>query len=68
MKTQAKKFKKKEKETPLTLTVTPYFSTISSSLFLSGRIPWIEESGGRQSMGLQRVGQDWSDLAAEGNH
>ena len=68
MKTQAKKFKKKEKKTPLTLTVTPYFSTISSSLFLSGRIPWIEESGGRQSMGLQRVGQDWSDLAAEGNH
>ena len=27
------------------------------------KIPWIEEPGGPQSMGLQRVGQDWSYLA-----
>ena len=28
------------------------------------RIPWVEEPGGLQSMGLQGVGHDWSDLAA----
>ena len=28
-----------------------------------GRIPWTEELGGLQSIGLQRVGHDWSDLA-----
>ena len=27
------------------------------------RIPWTEEPGGLQSMGLQRVRHDWSDLA-----
>ena len=27
------------------------------------RIPWIEEPGGLQSIGLQRVGHDWRDLA-----
>ena len=27
------------------------------------RIPRIEEPGGLQSIGLQRVGHDWSDLA-----
>ena len=27
------------------------------------KIPWIEEPGGPQSMGLQRVGHDWSYLA-----
>ena len=27
-------------------------------------IPWTEESGRLQSLGPQRVGQDWSDLAA----
>ena len=27
------------------------------------RIPWTEELGGLQSMGPQRVGHDWSDLA-----
>ena len=31
---------------------------------LSWRIPGTEEPGGLPSMGLQRVGHDWSDLAA----
>ena len=30
---------------------------------LAWRSPWTEEPGGLQSMGLQRVGHDWSDLA-----
>ena len=30
---------------------------------LAWRIPWTKEPGGLQSMGSQRVGQDWSDLA-----
>ena len=30
---------------------------------LAWRIPWMEESGGLQSMGLQRVRHHWSDLA-----
>ena len=30
---------------------------------LAWRIPWTEEPGGLQSMGLQRLGHDWSDLA-----
>ena len=33
------------------------------SSILAWRIPWMEEPGGLQSMGLQRVGHDWSDLA-----
>ena len=33
------------------------------SSILAWRIPWREEPGGLQSMGLQRVGHDWSDLA-----
>ena len=33
------------------------------SSILAWRIPWTEEPGGLQSMGLQRVGHDWSDLA-----
>ena len=28
------------------------------------KIPWAEEPGGLLSMGLHRVGHDWSDLAA----
>ena len=28
-------------------------------VFLTGKIPWIEESGGLQSMGPQRVGHDF---------
>ena len=31
---------------------------------LTWRIPWVEEPGGLQSMGSQRVGHDWSDLAS----
>ena len=30
---------------------------------LAWRIPWTEEFGGLQSMGSERVGHDWSDLA-----
>ena len=33
---------------------------------LAWRIPWTGEPGGLPSMGLRRVGHDWSDLAAEG--
>ena len=33
------------------------------SSMLSWRIPWTEEPGGLQSIGMQRVGHDWSDLA-----
>ena len=28
------------------------------------RIPWTEQPGALQSLGLHRVGQDWSDLAS----
>ena len=31
------------------------------SSILAWRIPWKEESGGLQSVGLQRVGQDWAN-------
>ena len=30
---------------------------------LAWKVPWTEEPGGLQSMGLQRVGHDWSNLA-----
>ena len=30
---------------------------------LAWRVPWTEEPGGLQSIGLQRVGHDCSDLA-----
>ena len=33
------------------------------SSILAWRLPWTGEPGGLQSMGLQRIGQDWSDLA-----
>ena len=32
----------------------------TQSSFLAWRIPWTEESGGLESMGLQRVGHDWA--------
>ena len=35
----------------------------SHSNILASRIPWTEEPGGLQPMGLQRVGHNWSDLA-----
>jgi len=31
---------------------------------LAWKIPWTEEPGGLPSMGLHRVGHDWSNLAA----
>ena len=34
------------------------------SSVLAWRIQWTEETGRLQSMGLHRVGHDWSDLAA----
>ena len=34
------------------------------SSILAWRIPWTEEPGGLWSLRLQRVGHDWSDLAA----
>ena len=33
------------------------------SSILAWRIPWTEESGRLQSMGMQRIGHDGSDLA-----
>ena len=33
------------------------------SIILAWRIPWTEDPGGQQSMGLQRVGHTWSTLA-----
>ena len=33
------------------------------SSILAWRIPWTEEPGRLQTIGLQRVGHDWSDLA-----
>ena len=33
------------------------------SRILAWRIPWTEEHGGVQSIGLQRVGHNWSNLA-----
>ena len=33
------------------------------SSILAWRIPWAEEPGRLQSIGLHRVGHDWSDLA-----
>ena len=33
------------------------------SRILAWRIPWTEESGGLQFIGLQRIGHNWSDLA-----
>ena len=32
------------------------------SSIIAWRIPWTEDSGGLQSIALQRVGHDWSDL------
>ena len=32
--------------------------------FLAWKTPWMEEPGGLPSMGLHRVGHNWSDLAA----
>ena len=36
------------------------------SNILAWRIPWTEEPGGLQSMGLQRVGHDWASNTFSG--
>ena len=41
--------------------------TITHYSILAWRIPWTKEPGGLQSMGLQRVGHNWSDLANKEN-
>jgi len=38
------------------------------SSVLAWRIPWREEPGGLQSIGLQRVGHDWSNLTHTNTH
>ena len=38
--------------------------TGTHSTILAWRIPWTEEPGGVQSVGCQRVGYNWNDLAA----
>ena len=35
-------------------------SSVHSLIFLHWKIPWTEETGGLQSMGLQRAGHDWA--------
>ena len=42
--------------------------TATHSSILAGRTPWTEEPGGLQSIGSQRVGHDWSDLAQHSTH
>ena len=37
---------------------------VTHSRILAWRISWTEEPSGPQSIGLQRVGHDWSDLAS----
>ena len=37
----------------------PLEKGMAHSSILGWRIPWTEEPGGLQSMGLQRVGHDW---------
>ena len=37
-------------------------------VFLPGESPWTEEPGGLQSIGLQRVRHDWSDLPRSVKH
>ena len=37
--------------------------TATHSNIRAWRIPWTEEPGGLQSIGLHRVGHDWRDLA-----
>ena len=42
---------------------SPAEEMTTHSSILAWRISWTEECDGLQSMGLQRVGHDWSDLA-----
>ena len=43
-------------------------STTTDSSVLAWRIPWTEEPGGLQSMGSQRLGHYWRDLASAHTH
>ena len=38
------------------------------SSILAWKIPWVEEPGGLQSMGLQKVGHDWACTHITGNN
>ena len=40
---------------------------VTHSSILAWRIPWTEESGRLQSMGLQRVGNDWAHKQTSNN-
>ena len=56
-------------EEPGDFTLTFHFHALememaTHSSVLAWRIPGMGEPGGLQSMGLHRVGHDWSDLAA----
>ena len=42
---------------------SPEKEMATHSRILAWRIPWTEEPGGPQSIGLQRAGHDWSNLA-----
>ena len=42
--------------------------TATPSSILAWGIAWTEEPGGLQSIGLNRVGHDWSDLACTHSH
>ena len=41
---------------------------VTHPCILGWKIPWKDEPGGLPSMGLHRVGHDWSDLAAAAEH
>ena len=42
---------------------SPEEEMAAHSNILAWKVPWTEEPGGLQSMGLQKVGHNWSDLA-----
>ena len=42
------------------LTLVLFYGTVTHSSTLAWKIPWTEEPGRLQSMGLQRVGHDWA--------
>ena len=54
---------------PSFTTCTPHQKGMAThSRILAWRIPWTEEPGGLQSMGLQRIRHNWSDLAFTPHH
>jgi len=59
----------KSQTRPSDFTLTFHYHALEEEMathssVLAWRIPWTEEPGGLPSMGLHRVGHDWSDLAA----